>query len=133
MRVKHFRLETEEKRYLLALLPINFGKLADDRSATGGGRAVEAAISTDGFYMLAIDDDAYVESDPYGWLDKDWDLFCAHFFLREKANEIRGGQVLRIEAIQEEIDPIVRKLASARVETAAVPDSDEGAACPEEK
>lgn len=111
MRVKHFRLETEERRYLLALLPINFGKLADDR-------AVEAAITTDGHYMLAIDDDAYVEADPYGWIGKDWDLAFAHFYLREKAAELRGGTVLHAEEIRDEVAAVVRRLASER-ETAA--------------
>ena len=107
MRVKHYRLETENKRYLLALLPINFGKLVDDR-------AVEAAIATEAFYMLAIDDDAYVEADPYGWISKDWDLACAHFFLREKATELRGGQVLHADEIRAEVEAIVRKLAGER-------------------
>lgn len=109
MRVKHYRLETEGKRYLLALLPINFGKLADDR-------AVEAAISIEGFYMLAIDDDAYVEADPYGWLNKDWDLVCAHFYLREKAKELRGGQILRAANVRAEVDHIVKKLAGERAQ-----------------
>lgn len=121
MRVKHYRLETEERRYLLALLPINFGRLADDR-------AVEAAISTDGFYMLAIDDDAYVEADPYGWISKDWDLVCAHFFLREKAKELRGGQILHAEDVRAEVDHIVKKLAGDRepattTTTAETPDT----------
>ena len=107
MRVKHFRLETQDKRYLLALLPINFGKLVDDR-------AVEAAIATEAFYMLAIDDDAYVEADPYGWISKDWDLACAHFFLREKAEELRGGQVLHADEIRAEVEQLVKKLAGAR-------------------
>lgn len=106
MRVKHYRLETEEKRYLLALLPINFGRLAEER-------VVEAAVSTDGFYMLAIDDDAYVEADPYGWLSRDWDLVCAHFFLRERAKGLRGGQVLRAADVRAEVDHIVKKLASS--------------------
>lgn len=107
MRVKHFRLETDGQRYLIALLPINFGKLVDDR-------AVEAAISTDGFYMLAIDDDAYVEADPYGWISKDWDLVCAHFYLREKAKELRGGQILHAADVRTEVDHIVQKLAVER-------------------
>lgn len=114
MRVKHFRLETEEKRYLLALLPINFGKLAEDRSSAGVGRAVESTIAIDGVYMLAIDDEAYVEADPYGWLDRDWNLVCAHFYLREKAKELRGGQVLHASEVRDEVDHIVRKLAGAR-------------------
>lgn len=130
MRVKHYRLETEEKRYLLALLPINFGRLADDRSATGGGRAVEAAVSTEGFYMLAIDDDAYVEADPYGWLSKDWDLVCAHFFLREKAKELRGGQILHASEIRSEVDHIVKKLAGARAEGTAAGTANSNIAVP---
>ncbi|MEK7355623.1 MAG: hypothetical protein AAB250_04195 [Bdellovibrionota bacterium] len=119
MRVKHYRLETDEKRYLLALLPINFGRLSDDR-------AVEAAIATEGFYMLALDDDAYVEADPYGWLNKDWDLVCAHFYLREKAKELRGGQVLRAAEVRAEVDHIVKKLACERGQVAetGMPDSD---------
>lgn len=107
MRVKHFRLETENRRYLLALLPIDFGRLADDK-------AVDAAVATEGFYMLAIDDDAYVEADPYGWISKDRDLVCAHFFLREKAKELRGGQVLHAAEIRREIEHIVNKLAPPR-------------------
>lgn len=116
MRVKHYRLETEERRYLLALLPINFGRLAEDR-------AVEACISTDGFYMLAIDDDAYVEADPYGWISKDWDLVCAHFYLREKAKELRGGQVLRSAEVRAEVDHIVKKLAGERAQPSTPADA----------
>lgn len=107
MRVKHFRIETEGKRYLLALLPINFGKLADDH-------AVEAAITTEGHYMLAIDDDAYVEADPYGWIGKDWDLVYTHFYLREKVDELRGGTILDVEQIREEVAAIVKKLVAER-------------------
>jgi hypothetical protein len=107
MRVKHFRLETDDKRYLLALLPINFGKLADDR-------AVDAAITTEGHYLLAIDDDAYVEADPYGWIGKDWDLVYAHFFLREKAGGLRGGTVLRATEIRAEVAATVERLVSER-------------------
>ena len=109
MRVKHFRLETEEKRYLLALLPINFGRLAD-------ARAVDAAITTEGHYLLAIDDDAYVEADPYGWIGKDWDLVYAHFFLREKAGDLRGGTVLRSHEIREEVMGTVMRLVSERAQ-----------------
>jgi hypothetical protein len=107
MRVKHFRLETVEKRYLLALLPINFGRLADDH-------AVEAAITTEGHYMLAIDDDAYVEADPYGWIGKDWDLVYTHFYLREKVNDLRGGTILDAARIREEVAAIVQRLVSER-------------------
>ena len=107
MRVKHFRIETQGKRYLLALLPINFGKLADDH-------AVEAAITTEGHYMLAIDDDAYVEADPYGWIGKDWDLVYTHFYLREKVNDLRGGTVLDVEQIRDEVGAIVKKLVAER-------------------
>ena len=75
---------------------------------------MEAAIATEAFYMLAIDDDAYVEADPYGWISKDWDLACAHFFLREKAKELRGGQVLDAGEIRAEVEEIVKKLAGER-------------------
>ena len=102
-RVKHFRFETPDKRYLLALVPICFGKLADDR-------AVEAAITTEGQFMLAIDDDAYVEADPYGWISKDWNLAYVHFYLRERANELRGGQVLKADEVKAEVMPMIKKL-----------------------
>lgn len=108
MLIKHFRLETEKKRYLLALIPINFGKLTDDR-------AVEAAITTDGYYMLAIDDDAFVEADPYGWVSKDWDLVYAHFYLREQAAEIRGGTILRAADIRASVAPTVLRLLGERI------------------
>lgn len=109
MKVKHFRFETAEKRYFLALLPIDFGKLADEH-------AVEAAIATDGFFMLAIDDDSYVEADPYGWIGKDWDLVYVHFFLREKAKELRGGQILCAGEVRAAVQSMVDQLLAERAE-----------------
>lgn len=107
MRVKHFRLETNDRCYLVALIPINFGKLAEDRS-------VDAGITTEGLYMLAIDDDAYVEADWCGWLSKDWDLVLAHFYLRDKVNELRGGQALQATEIREKVEAVVKKLITER-------------------
>jgi hypothetical protein len=122
MRVKHFRLDTQERRYLVALIPINFGRLADDR-------AVEAAIMTEGHYMIAIDDDAYVEADPYGWIGKDWNLVLAHFFLREKVGDLRGGQILRIAEIQSAVGDVVKQLIAERTTDSrtapGTPDEDE--------
>lgn len=108
MRVKHFRLEKDGTRYLLALLPISFGKLADDHVAPRGG------IATDGWFMLAIDTDLFVEFDPFAWVEKDWDLVYAHFFLREKAKELRGGQILRTHEIRAEYEELVQALAGER-------------------
>lgn len=116
MRVKHFRLDTDTKRYYLALLPIDFRRLLDDK-------AVETAIATEGFFLLAIDDDSYVEADPYGWLEKDWDLFCAHFYLRERAKTLRGGQVLYASEIRDAVEDVARKLVSER--DGAAPDASE--------
>ncbi|MEK8022884.1 MAG: hypothetical protein AAB229_03650 [Candidatus Hydrogenedentota bacterium] len=107
MRVKHFRLETGDRHYLVALIPINFAKLADDRTADVG-------ITTEGLYMIAIDDDAYVEADPYAWDSKDRDLVLAHFYLRDKVNELRGGQVLQASDIREKVGAVVEKLVAER-------------------
>lgn len=114
MRVKHFRLETDIRNYLVALIPINFGKLADNR-------AIDAGITAEGLYMIAIDDDAYVEADPYAWDSKDRDLVLTHFYLRDNVNELRGGQVLRAAEIREKVGTVVNKLMTERNGSAAEP------------
>lgn len=105
--VKHFRVEGADKKYLLALLPIDFGKLVSSCTA-------DPAVATEGFFLLVIDDDAYVEADPYGWVSKDMDLAYLHFYLRDNATKLRGGTVLQMDAIRKEVAEVVARLTKPR-------------------
>lgn len=103
-KVKHFRYETTDgKRYLLVAVPVDFGRLVEDRTT-------EPPVMTEGVYLVVVSDDAYVETDPVGWLPFDRAVMFAHFFIREHIAEIRDKTILKEPAVRSAVEEAIRKI-----------------------